>query len=191
MEKPLPGVLIPAGFASLEQAEGWELRGERAVEAIDSLWLQRCLYGLERALASPCLAGLMLFASEELPGFELVAFVDVGAGREELEALQARSFLAKRSGEPIVDAPPDGQLEALRTQLRLVERWSRERPGMLRGARALGPLSAKVPLGLAPHASWADIALALGAGQAMAAMERAQLDASAESAGGSREARRI
>lgn len=185
------GVLIPAGFASWEHAADWQRQSARAAEAIDCLWLQRCLYGLERALSTPSLMSLMLFASIDFPGFGLVAIVGVGSDREELGALQARMFRAAKSGLSISSAPPAAELEALRVLLHQMEQWSRERPGLLRGARALGALSNKVPVDLRPKMSWDEVARALGALSAMAAMERSQIEASTGSADSGDHARRL
>lgn len=183
-------ISIPEGFASLAEAASWDPRLECAERAIDSLWLQHAVYALEHALHAPCLSELLLCAStEDFASLDITAMVDVGGSQPvELGALQVCIF---HSGPPQGLRASPSELEALRRSLREIERWTRERPAMLRQAPVLADSTERAPLRLSPGMLWGQVAAAIGAAGALAAMEGAQLGLGSKGAGASRGAKSL
>lgn len=166
-------IAMPEGFADLADAERWEMGLERAEAALDKLRLQRMIYALQGALSAPGLARLALYASIELPGLEVAAFVAAPDGESELGALLVNLFKRKYASEGLTEL--GRSMERLHAMLLGIERSTRLRPGMLAGASALGQAAERAPVLLAPGMGWREIANAIGAHEAAMLMERAQI----------------
>jgi hypothetical protein len=166
-------VAIPEGFSDLADAKRWADGLERAEAALDSLWLQKMIYAFEEALGTPKLLRLDVYASIELPGLEIAAFVEAPDGESELGVLLVNLFKHKYASEGLTELGLS--MERLRAGLLSIEQWTRSRPGMLLKAAGLGPAAERAPVRLSPYMGWRDIATAFGAHEAAMLMEKAQI----------------
>lgn len=166
-------VSIPHGFSSLEHAQRWESSLEDVERALSQLWLQRTIYALEDLLSEAPLARLDLYSSSELPGLELIAWVDVDGARKELGSLLIQLFKSKVESIGLTNSGE--KLERIRLRCRAIEQWSRQKPTLIEQAKSLGPQSERDPIVLRPGMDWRQIAMELGAMESIALMERAQL----------------
>lgn len=182
-------VSIPHGFSSLENAQRWESSLENAERALSQLWLQRTIYALEELLNGPPLAKLDLYCSSELPGLELIAWVDVDGTQRELGSLLIQLFKSKVDSIGLTNSGE--KLELIRLRCREIEQWSRQKPTLIEQAKSLGPQSERDPIILRPGMDWRQIALELGAMESIALMERAQLSETSRSGSAGAGAKRV
>lgn len=179
-KSPADTIAIPEGFASLDDAARWEGGLRKAEEALDCLWAQRWIYAAEALLALPGVSRIQAAPSRSGGGAEVGVLALWRGERVELDVLLARLFRSQYEGVGLVES--GRALESLMEAARELERWTRERPSMLRCLPKLAGGRWNDPVSFDAGASWSEVADALGAVRASAGMERAQL--AQESKGG-------